>query len=140
MTRLYAAAASLGLLLVVSGPVQDPAAVRWDAPLAFSHATSAAPLPFARPASATSAPASTHAPDIAPRDLTEVNDFALSTPGLYVLLTDRNLDDLSEVGPTAIEVVGTLGDAGFTAEYVFNRDACHVWKLSGPDTVQLLGP
>ncbi len=72
-----------------------------------------------------------------PRDLTEVNDFSLSTPGLYVLLTDRNLDDLNEVGPTAIEVVGTLGDAGFTAEYVFNRDACHVWKVSGPDTVQL---
>ena len=61
-------------------------------------------------------------------------------PGVYVILTDSNINDVSEDG-TEVEVVGTLGDAGFTAEYVFDRDACHchVNKVSGPDTVQL-GP
>ena len=70
-------------------------------------------------------------------DLTEPNDL-LPTPGVYVILTDGNRDDVSENG-TAVEVVGTLGDTGFTAEYVFDRDACncHVNKVSGPDTVQL---
>jgi len=55
-----------------------------------------------------------------------------------VILTDNNIDDLNEAGRT-IEVVGTLGGMGFTAEYVFGRDACqcHVNKISGPDTVQL---
>ena len=68
-----------------------------------------------------------------------VNDFVLPTPGVYVILTDNNLDDVSESG-TAVVVIGTLGDAGFTEAYVFNRDSCHVWKLSGPDTVQLVRP
>ena len=71
-----------------------------------------------------------------PIDLTEVNDFVLPTPGLYVIVTDRNLEMLAENG-TVVEVVGTLGEAGFTAEYVFDRDACHVSKVSGPETVQL---
>ena len=62
----------------------------------------------------------------------------LGPPGDYVILTDGNINDVSEDG-TAVEVVGTLGDTGFTAEYIFNRDACHchVSKVSGPDTVQL---
>ncbi len=70
-------------------------------------------------------------------ELTAPDDF-LQTPGVYVILTDGNGDELAEDG-TAIEVVGTLGDSGFTAEYVFSRDACgcHVNKISGPDTVQL---
>jgi hypothetical protein len=70
-------------------------------------------------------------------DLTEPNDL-LPTPGVYVILTDGNRDDVSENG-TAVEVVGTLGDRGFTAEHVFDRDACncHVNEVSGPDTVQL---
>ena len=69
--------------------------------------------------------------------LTETEDFFLA-PGVYVILTDRNIDDVSEDG-TAVDVVGTRGDTGFTAEYVFDRDACqcHVNKISGPDTVQL---
>ena len=60
------------------------------------------------------------------------------TPGVYVILSDSNIDDVSEAG-TTVEVVGTLGGTGFTAEYVFDRDACqcHVNKISGPDTVQL---
>ncbi len=68
--------------------------------------------------------------------LTE-NSF-LGLPGVYVILTDGNIDDVSEDG-TTVEVVGTLEDMGFRAEYVFDRDACrcHVNKLSGPDTVQL---
>jgi len=69
--------------------------------------------------------------------LTPQNDPG-QTPGVYVILTDGNREDVSETG-TAIEVVGTLGDTGFTAEYVFGRDACncHVNKILGPDTVQL---
>jgi hypothetical protein len=75
-----------------------------------------------------------------------VSDGAVLTPdpsfsslgGVYVILTDGNINDVSEDG-TAVEVVGTLGDTGFTAEYIFDRDACHchVNKISGPDTVQL---
>ena len=59
-------------------------------------------------------------------------------PGVYVILSDGNIDDVSEDG-TTVEVVGTLEDMGFMAEYVFGRDACqcHVNKISGPDTVQL---
>ena len=58
--------------------------------------------------------------------------------GVYVILSDSNIDDVSEAG-TTVEVVGTLGSMGFTAEYVFSRDECqcHVSKISGPDTVQL---
>ena len=58
MTRLYATAASLGVLLAVAGQVRDPAAVPRDGPHAF-------PLPA-------SAPASSDAPDIPPETLTEV--------------------------------------------------------------------
>jgi hypothetical protein len=69
--------------------------------------------------------------------LTNTENFPLGQ-GVYVILTDGNIDDVSEDG-TAVEVVGTLGDTGFRAEYVFDRDACqcHVNKVSGPDTVQL---
>ncbi len=67
-----------------------------------------------------------------------VNSSLDQGPGVYVILTDNNIDDVNEAG-TTIEVVGTLGGMGFTAEYVFDRDACqcHVNKISGPDTVQL---
>lgn len=70
-------------------------------------------------------------------DLTEPDDI-FTGPEVYLILTDGNIDDVSEDG-TAIEVVGTLGDTGFTAQYVFDRDSCqcHVNKISGPDTVQL---
>jgi len=63
---------------------------------------------------------------------------SLETPGVYLILTDDNIDDVSEDG-TTVEVTGTLRDTGFTAEYVFERDACrcHVNKVSGPDAVQL---
>ena len=61
MTKLYAAAASLGVLLVVAGPVLDPAPVSWDGP---------PPLP--RPTSAV--PTASNAPDVPPQDLTEVVD------------------------------------------------------------------
>jgi hypothetical protein len=74
MTRLYATAAGLGLLLMITDPVQDPAAGHWDAPLPFSHATSAAPPPFAHPTSAVPAPTHTDVLNIPPRDLTEVVD------------------------------------------------------------------
>ncbi len=59
-------------------------------------------------------------------------------PGVYVILSDGNIDDVSDTG-TTVEVVGTLGDMGFRAEYVFGRDVCqcHVNKISGPDSVQL---
>ncbi len=59
-------------------------------------------------------------------------------PGVYVILTDSNIQDVTEAG-TTVEVLGTLGDMGFTAEYIFDRDACqcHVNKISGPETVQL---
>ena len=69
--------------------------------------------------------------------LTENRSFDLP-PGVYVILTDGNIDDVSEAG-TTVKVVGILGDMGFTAEWVFDRDACHchVNKISGPDTVQL---
>ena len=67
-----------------------------------------------------------------------VNSSLEQGPSVYVILTDGNIDDVSEAG-TTVEVVGTLGDTGFTAEYAFDRDACrcHVNKVSGPDTVQL---
>ena len=70
-------------------------------------------------------------------DLTQPNDL-VQGPGVYVIMTDGNGDDVSQDG-TAVEVVGTLGDTGFTAEYNFSRDACgcHVNKISGPDTVRL---
>lgn len=69
--------------------------------------------------------------------LTDTESFP-SGQGVYVILTDGNIDDVSEDG-TAVEVLGTLEDTGFSAQYVFNRDACrcHVNKVSGPDTVQL---
>ncbi len=69
--------------------------------------------------------------------LTPQND-PVQTPGVYVIPTDGNREDVSQTG-TTIEVVGPLGDTGFTAEYVFNGDACncHVNKVLGPDTVQL---
>jgi hypothetical protein len=68
-----------------------------------------------------------------------VDRVSEQNPGVYVILTDGNIDDVSEA-ETTIEVVGTLGDTGFTAHYVFNRDACqcHVNKVSGPETVQLV--
>ena len=70
--------------------------------------------------------------------LLTVNSSLGQGSGVYVILTDGNIQDVSEAG-TTVEVVGTLGDMGFTAEYVFDRDACqcHVNKISGPDTVQL---
>ena len=69
-----------------------------------------------------------------------VDSNLLADPGVYVILTDGNINDVSEDG-TVVEVMGTRGNTSFTAEYVFDRDACHchVNKVSGPDTVQL-GP
>jgi len=65
-------------------------------------------------------------------------DSSLQQGGVYVILTDGNIQDVTEAG-TTVEVVGTLGDMGFTAEYVFDRDACqcHVNKVSGPEMVEL---
>ncbi len=70
--------------------------------------------------------------------LLTVNSSLGQGSGVYVILTDGNIQDVSEAG-TTVEVVGTLGELGFTAEYVFDRDACqcHVNKISGPETVQL---
>ena len=67
-----------------------------------------------------------------------VNSSLGQGPGVYVILTDGNIQDVTEAG-TTVEVVGALGDMGFTAEYVFDRDACqcHVNKISGPEMVQL---
>ena len=67
-----------------------------------------------------------------------VNSSLGQGPGVYVILTDGNIQDVTEAG-TTVEVVGTLGDMGFTAEYLFDRDACqcHVNKISGPEIVQL---
>ena len=35
----------------------------------------------------------------------------------------------------AVKVTGTGGGAKFSTSFVFNADACHVGKVSGPDTV-----
>ena len=62
----------------------------------------------------------------------------LGQPGVYVILTDNAGGSVTEEG-TLVEVVGTRGDTGFRAEFVFNRDACacHVSQVSGPASVQL---
>jgi hypothetical protein len=44
MTRLYAVVASLGALLIVAGPVQDPTAVSRDGQVPSSHVTSVAAI------------------------------------------------------------------------------------------------
>ncbi len=70
-------------------------------------------------------------------DLTP-DDMGFGQPGVYVILTDNAVDDVTEEG-TRVEVVGTRGDTGFRAEFVFSRDdcQCHVSQVSGPGTVQL---
>ena len=70
-------------------------------------------------------------------DLTP-DDVGLGQPGVYVVLTDNAVDHVTEEG-TLVEVVGTRGDTGLRAEFVFNRDdcQCHVSQVSGPGTVQL---
>ena len=71
-------------------------------------------------------------------DLTPLSDVGLGQPGVYVVLTDNAGGNVTEEG-TLVEVIGTRGDTGFRAEFVFNKDACgcHVSQVSGPDTVQL---
>jgi hypothetical protein len=71
-------------------------------------------------------------------DPTPPDDMGIGQPGVYVILTDNVLGDVSEEG-TLVEVVSTRGDAGFRAEFVFSRDdcQCHVSQVSGPGTVQL---
>ncbi len=70
--------------------------------------------------------------------LTPPDDMGLNQPGVYVILTDNALADVTEDG-TRVEVVGTRGDTGFRAEFVFRHDECrcHVSQVSGPGTVQL---
>jgi len=71
-------------------------------------------------------------------DLTPPDDMGLGQSGVYVILTDNAVDLVTEEG-TLVEVVGTRGDTGFRAEFVFSRDdcQCHVSQASGPGTVQL---
>ena len=70
-------------------------------------------------------------------DLTP-DDMGFGQPGVYVILTDNAVGEVTEEG-TRVEVVGTHGETGFRAEFVFNRDDCHchVSQVSGPGAVQL---
>ena len=72
------------------------------------------------------------------QDLTPPDEMGLNQPGVYVILTDNALGEVTEAG-TLVEVVGTRGDTGFRAQFVFNHDdcRCHVSQVSGPGTVQL---
>jgi hypothetical protein len=72
------------------------------------------------------------------RDVTPEQAFAWED-GLYIVLTDGELDFVDEEG-TAFRVTASNAQAGVTADFVFNTDACrcHISKVSGPDTIQLV--
>lgn len=61
-------------------------------------------------------------------------------PGSYRIMDDGMTDELETDGETIL-VEGAGEGISFEAEYVFGTDAqrCHVEKVSGPDTVVVVG-
>lgn len=57
--------------------------------------------------------------------------------GFYIIFHDGLIDKIDEGENATVLVEGTRGELGFTREFVFTNDGCHVAKVAGPDTVTL---
>lgn len=56
--------------------------------------------------------------------------------GTYVIFHDGFLGKVDSDGEEIV-VRGTKGDKGFTEEFIFKDDGCHIRKIAGPDSVYL---
>lgn len=54
--------------------------------------------------------------------------------GKYLIFHDGFLD-MIEMEGEAVVVEGRKGDIGFSRDYTFGSDDCHIHKMAGPDTV-----
>ncbi|MES2307015.1 MAG: hypothetical protein V4558_16050 [Gemmatimonadota bacterium] len=55
-------------------------------------------------------------------------------PGGYLVFSDNERRELGGKRES-VRVIGSDGGRGFAADFVFEADACHISKRSGPDTV-----
>ena len=71
-------------------------------------------------------------------DSSDFNDFSnlLTQRGEYTIFHDAYLRE-ARGKIFRIVVEGEKGNLGFTSEFAVSGDECHVYKLTGPDTVVL---
>ncbi len=64
------------------------------------------------------------------------DEIILGFPGTYVIMSDKYQQKLSG-RIEDVSVIGTKGTLTFKENYIFSADECHIFKISGKDTVTI---